>query len=141
MAVVRDAELLYMVMRSDHGSRSQKYRTRQREPTENRLMSTFWFALFFPSHDPILDVSGTAFGGFGLSSEPDQEVSLTICGYTSLHNVNSVACCCAMPPAKITPLALGGIISAVVSLIRSSPQTHKHRRLLAILSNRVLHLV
>jgi hypothetical protein len=36
--------------------------------------------------------------------------------------------------AKITPLALGGTILAVVSLIKSSSRAQKRRRLLAILS-------
>jgi hypothetical protein len=36
--------------------------------------------------------------------------------------------------AQITPLALGGVIASVVCLIRSSPQSQKRRRLLAILS-------
>ena len=68
MAVVRDAELLYIVVRRDRGSRSQKYRTQPRNLTENRVVSIFLVCPFFPSHDPCLDVFGTAFGGFGLTS-------------------------------------------------------------------------
>ena len=45
MAVVRDAELLYMVVRRGHGSCSRKYHTRQHNLTENQVMPTFLFSL------------------------------------------------------------------------------------------------
>jgi hypothetical protein len=80
MAVVRDAELLYMVVRRGRGSCSQKYRTKQHDLTENQVVSTFLFSL--PTTQVCMSSvsSVTGFGGFGLTSGARFGAALTIYG-------------------------------------------------------------
>jgi len=70
MAVVRDAELLHMVMKRVRGSHSRKYRTHQREPIENRFVLFCDFALFSLPTTHVWMSSVLLLGG----SEPDKEV-------------------------------------------------------------------
>ena len=142
MEVVRAPELPYMGVRAWHESCSRKYLSLQCDLIKNQPTSLTQLLLFSFFCQPSLDSLVLVLGVQSCFSSWFGTSSASLLPYLAclLHNYSYAIITFfvytrrLVMPVGITPVALGGIISAVITLIRQPPQTQKTRRLLAVLS-------